>query len=83
MNIEDEINEIEKYIKTLETNDDTLKEINKMIHDGMSKGLIYDFINTQSQYRGTMFSSQVIKKMNMMIFKLILINVKKKNMRNM
>ena len=60
--LEDEINEIEKYIKTLEPNDDTLKEINKMINDGMSKGLIYDFINTQSQYRGTMFSSQVIKK---------------------
>ena len=36
--LEDEINEIEKYIKTLETNDDTLKEINKMINDGMSKG---------------------------------------------
>ena len=60
--LEDEINEIEKYIKTLEPNDDTLKEINKMIIDGMSKGLIYDFINPQSQYRGTMFSSQVIKK---------------------
>ena len=59
MNIEDEINEIESYIKTLEINDDTHKEINKMIEDGMSKGLIYDFIKTN--YRGTMFSSKVIK----------------------
>jgi len=59
MNIEDEINEIESYIKTLELNDDTHKEINKMIEDGMSKGLIYDFINTH--YRGTIFSSKVIK----------------------
>jgi len=59
MNIEDEINEIESYIKTLELNDETHKEINKMIEDGMSKGLIYDFIKTN--YRGTMFSSKVIK----------------------
>ena len=27
----------------------------------MAKGLIYDFFNPQSQYRGTMFSSHVIK----------------------
>ena len=60
--LEDEINEIEKYIKTLETNDNTHKEINEMINDGMSKGLIYDFINEQKQYRGTIFSTQVIKK---------------------
>jgi hypothetical protein len=31
-----------------------------MIEDGMSKGLIFDFIRTH--YRGTMFSSKVIKK---------------------
>ena len=59
MNIEDELLEIEKYIKTLEINDETNKEINKMIEDGMSKGLIYDFIRTH--YRGTIFSSKVIK----------------------
>ena len=62
MNIEDEINEIEKYIETLETNDDTHKEMSNLINDGMSKGLIYDFYNTGRQYRGTMFSSQVIKR---------------------
>ncbi len=61
MSIEDELNEIEKYIKTLELNDDTHNEINKMIKDGMSKGLIYDFINEKQQYRGTMFSTKIIK----------------------
>jgi hypothetical protein len=61
MSIEDEINEIEKYIKTLELNDDNHNEINKMIKDGMSKGLIYDFINEKQQYRGTMFSTKIIK----------------------
>jgi type I site-specific restriction-modification system R (restriction) subunit len=60
MSIEDELLEIENYIKTLELNDETNKEINKMIEDGTSKGLIYDFISTH--YRGTMFSSKVIKK---------------------
>ena len=60
MSIEDEIIEIENYIKTLEINDYTNKEINKMLEDGMSKGLIYDFLKTH--YRGTMFSSKVIKK---------------------
>jgi hypothetical protein len=60
MGVENEIIEIENYIKTLELNDETNKEINKMIEDGMSKGLIFDFIRTH--YRGTMFSSKVIKK---------------------
>jgi len=60
MSIEDELLEIENYVKTLELNDETNKEINKMIEDGMSKGLIFDFIRTH--YRGTMFSSKVIKK---------------------
>ena len=60
MSIEDELLEIENYIKTLELNDETNKEINKMIEDGTSKGLIYDFISTH--YRGTIFSSKVIKK---------------------
>jgi hypothetical protein len=59
MTVEDEINEIEKYIKTLELNDDTNKEINDMIKDGVSKGLIYDFANTQ--YRGTIYSSKLVK----------------------
>jgi hypothetical protein len=57
--LDDEILEIENYIKTLEINDETYKEVNKMIADGMSKGLIIDFIRTN--YRGTMFSSKVIK----------------------
>ena len=30
-----------------------------MIEDGMSKGLIYDFLSTH--YRGTIFSSKIIK----------------------
>jgi hypothetical protein len=59
--IEDEILEIEKYIRTLDSNDDTHKEVNAMIRDGMSKGLIYDFFNPACLYRGTMFSTQVIK----------------------
>ena len=58
--LDDEILEIENYIKTLDTNDDIQKEANEMIQVGMSKGLIYDF--TSTNYRGTMFSSQVIKK---------------------
>ncbi len=82
MGIEDEIIEIENYIKTLEINDETNKEVNKMIADGMSKGLIFDFI--RSNYRGTMFSSKVIKqnKKSIMNFKNILISAKKKNIKN-
>ena len=57
--LEEEILEIEKYIESLEINDDTHKEINETIKDGMSKGLIYDFQSTD--YRGTMFSNNVIK----------------------
>ena len=57
--IDDEILEIEKYISTLELNDDTHKEINDLIKLGASKGLIYDFF--KNNYRGTMFSSQIIK----------------------
>ena len=57
--LDDEILEIENYINTLEINDETYKEVNKMIADGVSKGLIFDFI--RSNYRGTMFSSKVIK----------------------
>ena len=56
-----EILEIENYIKTLDSNDDTNKEVNAMITDGMTKGLIYDFHNPIRQYRGTLFSSKVIK----------------------
>ncbi len=59
--VEDEILEIEKHIRTLDSNDDTHKEVNAMIRDGMSKGLIYDFFNPANLYRGTIFSSQVIK----------------------
>ena len=62
MSVEDEIDEVEKHIKTLESNDETNKEINNTIKDGMTKGLIYDFFNPKQQYRGTMFSSKVIKK---------------------
>jgi len=58
--VEEELLEIEKYIQTLEINDDTYKEVNEMIKDGMSKGLIYDF--RSKNYRGTMFSTNIIKK---------------------
>ena len=59
--IEEEILEIEKHIRTLESNDDSHKEINNVINDGMSKGLIYDFFSPECQYRGTMFSANLIK----------------------
>ena len=58
--IEDEILEIEKYIKTLEINDDTNKEINEFVKVGVSLGLAYDFFS--NGYRGTMFSNKQIKK---------------------
>jgi Na+-transporting NADH:ubiquinone oxidoreductase subunit NqrF len=58
--VDDEILEIEKYIKTLDSNDDTNKAINELIELGVSKGLVYDFFG--SSYRGTMFSNQIIKK---------------------
>ena len=60
--IEDEILELENYIRTLSSNDDSHKEINEVIKDGMSKGLIYDFFNPYCGYRGTIFSTQVIMK---------------------
>jgi len=62
MSIEDEINEIEKYIKTLEMNDSINEKQNNLYKDGNEKGLIYDFLNPYKQYRGTIFSSKVIKK---------------------
>jgi len=61
MSIEDEINEIENYIKTLEMNDKHVEETNSMMNDGMSKGLIYDFMNVRNNYRATLVSSSVIK----------------------
>ena len=61
MSIEDEINEIENYIKSLEVNDKELLKINETIKDGMEKGLIYDFINSDKYYRGTMYSTKIIK----------------------
>ena len=60
--LDDEILEIENYIKTLDTNDDSQKEMNEIIKDGMSKGLIYDFFNPCRGYRGTIFSTQTVKK---------------------
>ena len=58
--VDDEILEIEKYIKTLEINDDTNKEINEFIKVGVSLGLAYDFYG--NGYRATMFSDKQIKK---------------------
>jgi hypothetical protein len=54
ISVEDELSAMEKYIKTLSVNDETYNEINKMIADGVSKGLVVDFI--QKNYRGTIFS---------------------------
>jgi len=59
--IDDEILDIEKFIKTLELNDETYKVQNAIIKDGMEKGLIFDFINSHKAYRGTMVSQKVIK----------------------
>jgi hypothetical protein len=59
MTIEDEINEIESYIRTLDTNDNINKIDAEMIKEGTEKGLIFDFCN--DKYRGTMFSTKVIK----------------------
>ena len=56
--VEDQILEIEKYIKTINLNDDTNKEINDLIELGVSKGLVYDFFG--KNYRGTMFSQKII-----------------------
>lgn len=56
--VEDEILEIEKYIETLGSNDDSNKEINDLIELGVSKGLVCDFFG--NGYRGTMFSQKVI-----------------------
>jgi len=61
MNIDDEIIELENQIRSLESNDDSHKEINNVIKDGITKGLIYDFYNPQNQYRATMFSTNIIK----------------------
>jgi hypothetical protein len=57
--IEDEILEMEKYIDTLDSNDDTHKEINDLIKLGVSKGLACDFFG--NNYRATMLSQKVIK----------------------
>jgi len=62
MSIEDEINEIENYIKTLEMNDNYNNAVAEMIKEGTEKGLIYDFLNPNKQYRGTIYSSKIIKK---------------------
>ena len=62
MSIDEEINDIEKNIKTLEMNDNYNNAVSEMIKDGESKGLIYDFLNVNKQYRGTIYSSKVIKK---------------------
>jgi hypothetical protein len=59
MSIEDEINEIESYIRTLDTNDNINKIDAEMIKEGTEKGLIFDFCN--DKYRGTIFSTKVIK----------------------
>jgi hypothetical protein len=61
MSIEDEINEIENYIKSLEINDSDLLKLNEMIKEGAEKGLIFDFINHKKAYRGTIYSSKIIK----------------------
>ncbi len=60
MSIDEEINDIEKYIKTLEMNDDYNNAVSEMIKDGESKGLIYDFLNVNKQYRGAIYSSKII-----------------------
>jgi hypothetical protein len=58
--LEDEINEIEKYIQTLNVNDDSSKEFDEYIKLGVDKGLFFDTI--QNNYRATMISIDGIKK---------------------
>ena len=61
MSIEDEINEIERYIQKLEMNDKSIIEAESIITDGVSKGLIYDFFNPVKKYRSTMYSPKIIQ----------------------
>jgi hypothetical protein len=61
MSVEDEINEIENYIKKLEMNDESIIEAESIITDGVSKGLIYDYFNPVKKYRSTMYSSKIIQ----------------------
>jgi len=61
MSVEDEILEIENYIKTLEINDKSQNQINEMIKEGTEKGLIFDFLHPYNKYRGTIYSSKIIK----------------------
>lgn len=57
--LEDEIFEIEKYIKSLELNDNKIKEAVESLKEGIEKGLICNFYNNGSKC--TMFSNKVIK----------------------
>ena len=60
--IENELLEIENYIKTLEINDSDVKKFNNNIKDGMEKGLIYNFTIPKYDCAGTMYSNKVIEK---------------------
>jgi hypothetical protein len=57
--LRDELLEIENYIKSLEINDNSNKKMEDLIKDGVSKGLVCDF--SKDEYRGTMFSTKIIK----------------------
>jgi len=60
LSLQDELLEIENYIKSLEINDNSNEEMNKTIKLGVSLGLAYDFHGYG--YRGTIFSDKQIKK---------------------
>jgi hypothetical protein len=67
--IENELLEIENYIKTLEINDNDVKNFNNHIKDGMEKGLIYNFGISKYDCAGTMYSDKVIEKEQYLNFK--------------
>ena len=52
------------------------------MNDGITKGLVCDFFSPKRQYRGTMFSSTLIKKEEYDDFQNYIDRCKKKNMTN-
>lgn len=60
--LEEELLEIENYIKSLEINDRDVRNFNNHIKEGTEKGLIYNFTIPKYDCAGTMYSNKVIEK---------------------
>lgn len=60
--LEEELLEIENYIKSLEINDNDVRNFNNHIKEGTEKGLIYNFTIPKYDCVGTMYSNKVIEK---------------------